>query len=102
MAYTKQTWADLPSKTTPINAERLTHIEDGIFNAAQTADTAASTAGTAAANVGIVSGRVETLTGRVNDLDTAVSNKVVYFVKSYYQKNRTYNKKRHLSNYWYN
>lgn len=76
MAYTKQTWADLPSKTTPINAERLTHIEDGIFNAAQTADTAASTAGTAAANVGIVSGKVETLTERVNGLDTAVSNKV--------------------------
>ena len=76
MAYTKQTWADLPSKTTPINAERLTHIEDGIYSAAQTADTAASTAGTAAANVGIVSGRVETLTERVNGLDTAVSNKV--------------------------
>ena len=76
MAYTKQTWADLPSKTTPINATRLGHIEDGIYNAAQTADTAASTAGTAAANVGIVSGRVETLTGRVNGLDTAVSNKV--------------------------
>ena len=76
MAYTKQTWADLPSKTTPINANRLTHIEDGIFNAAQTADTAASTAGTAAANVGIVSGKVETLTERVNGLDTAVSNKV--------------------------
>ena len=76
MAYTKQTWADLPSKTTPINAERLTHIEDGIFDAAQTADTAASTAGTAAANVGIVSSKVETLTERVNGLDTAVSNKV--------------------------
>ena len=76
MAYTKQTWADLPSKTTPINATRLGHIEDGIFNAAQTADTAASTAGTAAANVGIVSGKVETLTERVNGLDTAVSNKV--------------------------
>lgn len=76
MAYTKQTWADLPSKTTPINATRLEHIEDGIFNAAQTADTAASTAGTAAANVGIVSSKVETLTERVNGLDTAVSNKV--------------------------
>lgn len=76
MAYTKQTWADLPSKTTPINAERLTHIEDGIFNAAATADNAASAAGTAAANVGIVSGKVETLTERVNGLDTAVSNKV--------------------------
>lgn len=40
MAYTKQTWADLPSKTTPINASRLTHMEDGIFDAAQTADEA--------------------------------------------------------------
>lgn len=79
MAYTKQTWADLPSKTTPINAERLTHIEDGIFNAAQTADTAASTAGTAAANVGIVASKVSTLEGQMlsvqNDLDNKV-NKV--------------------------
>lgn len=40
MAYTKQTWVDLPSKTTPINAERLTYIEDGIYNAADVADSA--------------------------------------------------------------
>lgn len=32
MAYTKQTWINLPNKTTPINAERLNHIEDGIYN----------------------------------------------------------------------
>ena len=76
MAYTKQTWADLPSKTTPINANRLTHIEDGIFNAAATADNAASAAGTAVSQIGQVSSRVDTLTGRVNGLDTAVSNKV--------------------------
>lgn len=42
MAYTKQTWADLPSKTTPINAARLGHIEDGIYDAASVADTANS------------------------------------------------------------
>lgn len=30
MAYSKQTWSNLPSKTTPINATRLNHMEDGI------------------------------------------------------------------------
>lgn len=43
MAYTKQTWANLPSKTTPINASRLNHMEDGIYDANQPATT--STAG---------------------------------------------------------
>lgn len=33
MAYTKQTWTNLPSKTTPINATRLNHMEDGIESA---------------------------------------------------------------------
>lgn len=45
MAYTKQTWQDLPNKTTPINAARLGHIEDGIFNAAQVADSATTALG---------------------------------------------------------
>lgn len=31
--YTKQEWENLPSEETPITAERLTHIEDGIKNA---------------------------------------------------------------------
>ncbi len=31
--YEKQTWENLPSETTPVNAERLTHIEDGIKTA---------------------------------------------------------------------
>lgn len=30
MTYAKQTWADSPSGGTPINAQRLNHIEDGI------------------------------------------------------------------------
>lgn len=47
MAYTKQTWQDLPSKTTPINASRLEHIEQGIYDAARTADDAASNASSA-------------------------------------------------------
>lgn len=32
-AYTSQTWEDLPSRTTPITAERIAHIEDGVKNA---------------------------------------------------------------------
>lgn len=33
MSYTKQTWENLPSTTTPITADRLNHMEDGIYNA---------------------------------------------------------------------
>lgn len=31
MAYEKQNWKNLPSKETPVNAERLNHIEEGIY-----------------------------------------------------------------------
>lgn len=33
MAYVKQNWENLPSTNTPITAERLNHIEDGIAEA---------------------------------------------------------------------
>lgn len=36
MAYQKQTWNNDPSGETPITAERLNHIEDGIANAVET------------------------------------------------------------------
>lgn len=39
MAYTKQTWQNLPNKTTPINASRLNHMEQGIYDANQPATT---------------------------------------------------------------
>lgn len=42
MAYTKQTWVDLPSKTTPINAIRLNYMEDGIESANTTATTSSA------------------------------------------------------------
>lgn len=32
MAYQKQDWKDLPDRSTPISAERLNHMEDGIEN----------------------------------------------------------------------
>ena len=39
MAYTKQTWNDLPNTTTPVTATRLNHMEDGIYDSATTIDT---------------------------------------------------------------
>jgi len=41
MAYTPFEWADGEEGGTPITAERLNHIEDGIGDAAATADGAA-------------------------------------------------------------
>lgn len=42
MAYTKQTWNDLPNTTTPITAEKLNHIEDGIYEVSTTTATTSS------------------------------------------------------------
>lgn len=47
MAYTKQTWYDTQSGGTPVSADRLNYIEDGIFNAAADADTAETNAAAA-------------------------------------------------------
>lgn len=33
MAYQKQIWENLPSQNTPVSAERLNHMEDGIYEA---------------------------------------------------------------------
>lgn len=38
MAYEKQDWKDLPDESTPINATRLKHIEDGIYDNSNEAD----------------------------------------------------------------
>lgn len=35
MAYEKQNWENYPSEETPISAERLTHIEDGIYEVSE-------------------------------------------------------------------
>jgi len=69
MAYSKQTWQNLPAKSTPISAQRLNHIEDGIYNAAQTADSASSG----------LSGKVDKVTGKglsTNDFTDEYKNKV--------------------------
>jgi hypothetical protein len=69
MAYTKQTWTDLPSKTTPINAQRLGHIEQGIYDAAATADTAAENAASAVSGL---ADKVDKVAGKelsTNDYD---------------------------------
>lgn len=70
MAYTKQTWANLPAQTSPLSAERLNHMEDGIYNAATTADNAASAAGTATAQIGQLSSRVTNLSEQKVDKET--------------------------------
>lgn len=36
MAYQKQDWRNLPDETTPISAERLIHMEEGIYEASLT------------------------------------------------------------------
>lgn len=46
MTYTPYEWADGPEGGTPIVAERLNHIEQGIADAAQAAEDAAGSAGT--------------------------------------------------------
>ncbi len=38
MSYTKQVWEDLPSLNTPITADRLNHMEDGIKGGNDLAD----------------------------------------------------------------
>lgn len=42
MAYTKQTWNDLPNTTTPITATNLNHIEQGIYDVSTTNATTSS------------------------------------------------------------
>lgn len=42
MSYTKTNWQNTPSTQTPISAANLNHMEQGIFDAAQTADSAQS------------------------------------------------------------
>ena len=32
MAYVEQEWKNLPNQTTPVNAARMEHIEDGIYD----------------------------------------------------------------------
>jgi len=44
MAYTKQNWIDGAAGDTPIDAESLNHVEDGLEAAASIADSAAATA----------------------------------------------------------
>ncbi len=52
MAYTPQTWADSPATTTPIDAARLTTIEDGIAAAYSTQGPLASRPTASASNQG--------------------------------------------------
>lgn len=76
MAYSKQTWSNLPSKTTPINATRLNHMENGIFEAASTADSAASAAETVAEGLTTKVDKVEGKGLSTNDFDNDQKDKL--------------------------
>lgn len=58
MAYTKQTWSNLPATTSPLSAARLQHIEDGLEAAATVADSASDSAGASAYVVAVQNGFV--------------------------------------------
>ena len=74
MPYSKQTWVDGVAGGTPIDAEALTHIEDGI-DAAHTAVDAANTA-IAATNTALASVATDVvdLSTSVDNANTAISN----------------------------
>lgn len=82
MAYTPQTWADDPDHTTPISANRLRNIENGIQAASATADTAASVGGAlntalntkAPVNSPAFTGNPTTPTPPAGDNDTSIAN----------------------------
>jgi hypothetical protein len=70
MAYSKQTWVnDDPSK--PLSAGRMTHLEDGLFIAAATADSAAG--GVTTLNTLVNSGRLSETELANTIVDQAVS-----------------------------
>jgi hypothetical protein len=66
VAYTKQTWVDGSAGGTPISAARLGHIEDGIEDAAATADAAATEVATKQERLIVRTARITT--GNVSPL----------------------------------
>ena len=61
MPYTKQTWEDEPSTTSPLSAERLGHMEDGIAAATAAAEAAGAGAdGASAYEIAVDNGFVGT------------------------------------------
>ena len=80
MSYTKQTWEDLPSTNTPITAARLSHMEDGIYDASEQITNSYSTSTTKGYSANYINNTIvdvystsETLT---NKIDT--DNKPIY------------------------
>lgn len=84
MAYTKQTWENVPSTNTPLSAAALNHMEDGIADAHSLADGKADASHThllvdvtdvvaAADEVNVLAGITATTT-ELNHLDGVTSN----------------------------
>ena len=80
MSYTKQTWEDLPSTNTPITAARLSHMEDGIYDASEQITNSYSTSTTKGYSANYINNTIvdvystsETLTNK-----TDTDNKPIY------------------------
>jgi hypothetical protein len=76
VAYTKQTWHNKPAIDTPLGASRMTHIEDGIGTAQDTADSAISAASAASSAAASAASSAATANAGVAANATAISGKV--------------------------
>lgn len=83
MAYTKQTWENLPSTNTPITSDRLNHIEDGIYNAYEinnsysTSETKGYSCSYINSNIQDVYSTTETLTNKIWTDNKPIYRKVI-------------------------
>lgn len=66
MSYTKQVWQDLPSTNTPITANRLNHMEDGI-----------ETVNTLEDNLNTLENNLNTSIGDLTELETTEKTNLV-------------------------
>ncbi len=69
MAYPQQSWANGQAGNTPITAERLTHIEEGLGGVADTVDDHSAQLGIIDMGLPIMQENLEGLTTRANELD---------------------------------
>lgn len=75
MAYIKTNWEDAPSTATPLNAENLNKIEEGIYSNSVAAESNAAAIADANLELKIVSHNVTSINENVNDINTLLATK---------------------------
>ena len=60
MAYSKQIWENAPSTNSPLSADRLNHMEDGIYNAYNQIKDSYTESGTDAYSCNYINANIET------------------------------------------